>query len=478
MTDTPPRQSALRDSSIYFAAQLGARVLNFVYFLILTSALPIDEFGVLNYALSIVVLLDIVVDLGLSRHATREVSKDRGAAGAFMRRLIPFKLAASATVFVLFCGAVALSDQPGTYKIINICAAVGLFFTAPAMLFESILQAHQRFGLISLAHATLSVLQFAVGGVILWLGGSTVWIALTFALTHFIYAAVMGLGLLDILRNLPARADFAALRRSIPSAFPYMISALVIMFAIRAEFVVLGFFGTKEDLAVFGMATKIVEASLLVPFAFMTVMTPRFSQAHTLGSEELARLYLSGMEIILLVSIPLGLIAFALVPVAQFVLSAEGYGRVDDILYVVFLGYPAASLFLYNTAALFGAVNQTRPLLILTSLGACQIGLNVMLQSQYGVWGAAAAFVVFMTLAALSSTAAFLFIYARTTAVWSALLAPFSGALAAAGVLAVLGVSAVGLCLAAVAFCVFAWGLRRMGLHLVTDLDLNPRSNT
>lgn len=476
MTDAAPRQSALRDSSIYFVAQLGARVLNFIYFVLLTSALPIDEFGVLNYALSIIVLLDILVDLGLSRHATREVSKDQAAAGAFIRRLIPFKLVATTAVFALFCLVVAVSDLPSNYKIINICAAIGLYFTAPAMLFESILQAHQRFGLISLAHIALSVLQFAVGGAILWLGGSTVWIALTFALTHLIYAGVMSIGLMDILRNLPAQADFAALRRSIPSAFPYMISAVVIMFAIRAEFVVLGFFGTKEDLAVFGMATKIVEASLLVPLAFMTVMTPRFSQAHILGRNELSRLYLSGLEIILLVSIPLGLIAIWLVPVAQFILSAEGYGRVDDILYVVFLGFPAASVFLYNTAALFGAVNQTRPLVILTSLGACQIGINIVLQSQWGIWGAATAFVAFMMLAAITTTIAILFIYARVSAVWSALLAPAAGTLPAAGIMVVFGVSALGLCLAAFAFVVCAWGLRRMGVHLVTDLDVTPRS--
>ncbi len=465
--------SALRDSAIYFGAQLGARILNFVYFLILTQNLPIDEFGVLNYALSIVILLDIILDLGLSRHAMREISKKPELARAFVRRILPYKFAASTLVFLGFCGVVSFSDQTATYKAINILAALGLFFTSPAMLFENVLQAHHRFALISLAHIILSCVQFIVGVGLLLLGGSTIMISLTFALTYFIYAGIVAWGARTVLSDLPSKADYGALVRSIPSSFPYLVSAIVIMLAIRAEFVVLGFFGSKEDLAVFGMATKIVEASLLLPMAFTTVMSPRFSMAHGRTRKDLPRIYYNGLEMILLLAIPLNLAAIMFVPLAQDVLGTGEYDAVDDVLYITFLGFTAASAFLYNTAVLFGAVNQTKPLLILGSLVVVQIAINIVLQAQYGMWGAAVAFVVFMAIAAIGTTVSIAMIYVNWRGIGLALAAPAIGAGVAAILLTVFGLGTVALIGTIAIYAAVVWTFRRTFPTRVTTLDLN-----
>ena len=474
MSRQAAKPKALQDSALYFGAQLAARLINFVYFLILTRKLPIDEFGVLNYVLSIIVLLDIMVDLGLSRHAMREVSRNNGLSGEFLRRILPYKFAASTLVFVGFTILVLNSGQPTNYQLISIFAALGLFFTSPAMVLENILQAHHRFRMISCAHLALSVLQFLVGGAILVVGGSTIAISFTFALTYFLYAGIVGWGVYLLAPSIPPRADYGALARSIPAAFPYLVSAIVIMFAIRAEYVVLGYFGSKADLAVFGMASKIIEASLLVPMAFSTVMSPRFSKAHAMTVDTMARVYHSGLEIILLVSIPVCLIAIALVPVAQYVLGTDGYDAIDDVLFVTFLGFVPASVFLYNTAALFGATNQKKPLVILSFLGAAQIAINIVLQSQLGMAGAAIAFVVFMVLAASGTTLAIHFLYAGRPGILRALTAPVlgGGVMAMAVLWAGIAPAAVAGALALFALVVWLW--RHLKPQWVTDLDLTP----
>lgn len=468
------RPKALTDSVIFFAAQLVARLINFLYFLVLTRTLPIDEFGVLNYVLSIIVLLDILLDLGLSRHALREVSKDTRLAGTFIRRILPYKLAASTLVFCVFVAIIVTSAQPGAHKAISAFAALGLFFTSPAMLLENILHAHHRFRLISLAHLSLAVIQFAIGGAMLLAGGSTIAISLTFALTYMAYAGIVGWGVVKLPLTLPPRADYKALARSIPAAFPYLISAVAIMFAIRAELVILGFFGSNADLAVFGMATKIVEASLLVPMAFSTVMTPRFSKAHGLSGDVLSRVYYAGLEIMLLVAIPVSLIAMMLVPVAQFAFGTADYDAIDDLLYVTFLGFVPASVFLYNAAALFGAVNQKRPLAILSGLGILQVSLNVALQSTYGIYGAAAAFTAFMTLAAVISFIAIHLLYARAAGWPRVLTASAFGLLALVPGMLIWGRTLPGLAVALTGFVVAAWLARKMLPGYVTDLDVTP----
>jgi len=434
-SDAAPRNSVLRDSLLYFSSQIGARALNFFYFMILTWYLPTDEFGILNYALSIIVFLDILVDLGLSRLAMREMAKAPEKTGEFIIRLLPYKMLVAMLLYFALLFWVGQTQNNATYRMIFLISALGIFFTSPSMLLENVMQAHHRFALISGAHVALSIVQFAVGGTILLLGGSTVAIAVVFAVTNFVYAGFMLWGVRRMWPRTGWRWEGIAVLRSLPAAFPYLCSALIVLLAIRAEFLVLGRFGSPVDLGVFGMATKIMEAALLLPLALGTVLAPRFAKAHVAQGSALRDLYLSGLEVLFLVAMPAGILAYGLAPVVPVLLAGRDFGQIDQVLRVLFLGYPAACLFLFNTSLLFGAVRQRRPLMLLIVLAALQVSINVMLQSRYGIWGAADSFVIFMALAAVVSTGFIVIIYTGSTGLLRAVMAPLAGIVASVSVL-------------------------------------------
>ncbi|WP_322867283.1 oligosaccharide flippase family protein [Aquicoccus sp. G2-2] len=423
----------LRDSGLYFGAQLGARALNFVYFILLARTLPTDEFGLLNYVLTVIVTLDIIVDLGLSRHAMREISKYPDQAADFLSRLLPFKMAAAAAVYVVYCIWVLSLHQPMTYTLIAFFSATGLFSTAPAMLLENVVQAHHRFALISGANVALAVVQFLLGGGILLLGGSTVAISLGFAVTYFVYASIMASEVLRLgIKFRPAIAPIAVLR-SLPSSLPYLVSAIIILLAIRAEFLVLGYFGTPVELGLFGMAVKVVEAGMLLPLALGAVMSPRFAKGHAQVRDQLQRLYFSGFQVLLLLALAAVLAALVMVPLVPLVLNEPEFDGIDHILRILFIGYPAACIYIFNTAFLFGAARQRRPLALMLLLAALQIIINVMLQSQYGMIGAAMSFTLFMGLAAVISTLFILILYTGVSGFYQSLATPVASAVIAFG---------------------------------------------
>lgn len=418
----------LRDSALYFSAQLGARALNFIYFLLLARSLPTDEFGVLNYVLTVIATLDIIIDLGLSRHAMREISRQPDETPDFLARLLPYKMAAAALVYALYCLWVLSLDQPMVYTLIAVFSALGLFFTSPAMLLENAVQAHHRFVVISSAHVALAVAQFAIGGAILLVGGSTVAISLIFAFTYLLYGTIMAAELRRLrVRFRPILAPREILH-TLPASLPYLISALIILLAIRAEFLVFGYFGTPVELGLFGMAVKIVEAGMLLPMALGGVMAPRFSKGHTQGGETLGRLYFSSLEILIALAVAAAIVAFLLVPMVPFILSEPGFTGIDRVLRLLFLGYPAACIFVFNTFFLFGASSQRWPLALLVTLAALQLALNIVLQARYGLTGAALSFTVFMGLAAMLSTGFILAAYTGVAGLRQCLAAP-AGAL-------------------------------------------------
>ncbi len=428
--DRKRQDDTLAHSAFYFFAQLAARGLNFLYFLILARSLPTDEFGVLSYALTVVVVIDIVIDLGLSRHAMRQMSRDAGITGRMLSMILPAKMILAALAWGALLIWLSRSGMERDYRLIFTVASASLMLTAPAMMLENVLQAHGRFPRISLAHLALAVVQFAVGGAIVLLGGPTFIVAATFAATYAVYSLILISGILALRPRPRLRPRLGGLFRELPPALPFLVSSLIVLLAIRAEFLILGMFGSPEELGVFGIATKIIEAALLLPMALATVLAPRFAGAHVRARADLRRLYHAGLELVLLATIPAAVLAWALAPVMSVVLPGETFAQAGAVLRILFIGFPAAGVFLYNVALLSGATYQRWPLALLSLLSAVQLGLNLALQSRYGIWGAAWSFMLFMPLAALVTTAFVLQRYVGVRRLWHVVVPPLTGFLA------------------------------------------------
>ena len=398
------RDATLAHSAFYFLAQLAARGLNFLYFLILARSLPTGEFGILSYALTVVVMIDIVIDLGLSRHAMRQMSREKGSTGRLLSLILPAKMILALLAYGALMLWMSRAGMARDYRLIFLVASASLMLTAPAMMLENVLQAHGRFMRISFAHLALAVVQFAIGGAIVLLGGPTHAVAATFAATYAVYSLILLSGIARLRPRPRFRPAWRGLMREIPPALPFLVSSLIVLLAIRAEFLILGFFGRPEELGVFGIATKIVEAALLLPMALATVLAPKFAGAHVRARSALRRLYHSGLELVLLLTIPAALLAWAWAPLITLLLPGEEFARAADVLRILFVGYPAAGVFLYNVALLSGATYQRWPLLLLGALSVLQLGVNLLLQSRWGLQGAAWSFLVFMPVAALLTT--------------------------------------------------------------------------
>ncbi|MFT6556365.1 oligosaccharide flippase family protein [Sneathiella sp.] len=425
--ETNSGRQVAQSSIFYLGSQLGARALNFVFFIMLARSLPTAEFGILNFALTFIVFLDIVIDLGLSRYALREISKFPDQTGWFIGTLLPFKLCASVVVYGLSCVLILYGSDFGDNGLIFVVAVLSILFTAPSMLFESVLQAHQKFSIIAMAHVGLSVTQFVIGVVVLLSGGSTLIIGLVFSVSNLFYCSLMIYGVRKIDLGPFHFGGLVSLGQLLKPAFPYLCSALIVILVMRAEFLILGYFGSAEDLGLYGMATKILEAALLLPVVFGTVLAPRFAIAHARPMEVLTKLYGSSVEVLLLMVIPCALLAYSLAPVLVWILPDRGFAQLDSVLKLLFLGYPAACLYLLNTFVLFGAVKQSKPLILLIALALLQVTINAVLQNGFGLWGAAYSFLGFMSIAAFASTFFILNRFVELAKTAQAFIAPGTG---------------------------------------------------
>ncbi len=413
---------ALRDSAVYFFAQLGARGLSFAFYFVLARSLPVDEFGYLNFALVLIVMIDIVIDLGLSRFASREVAKNHAETFWILRLFMPYKLAAAFAAFGLVWIGLDWGqvEQPG--KSIVLYFAFGLFLTAPSMLVENVLQAHHKFRLISLAHIALSVSQAGLGVLVLWLSAKTSSIALVFVAANAAYLSVLLFGLSKIRTSkvrLASKRTFAA---CVPGALPFMLGAVIMLLSTRIEFFVLSWYGSAADLGVYGVVAKLVEVALLVPMALGSVMLPRFAVAHEGQGDSLTRVYAAGLQFLLCASIPVAALVWTFAFLLPLALNSPEFGISGSLASFQFLGYPFACVFVFNTFLLLGAPRQRTALVAWCLLAALQFLINVILQRNFGIYGTVSASVVCSIIGAISTTALICAKYVNVNAVFAAVL--------------------------------------------------------
>lgn len=456
---------ALRDTAIYFFAQLGARALSFAFYFVLAGTLPVEEFGYLNFALVVVILVDMMIDLGLSRFASREVAKNLGEASWILRLFLPYKMVAALTAFVFVWIAVEWTDPDEQLRSIMLISALGLFLTAPSMLVENVLQAHEKFKLISFAHVALALSQGVLGLFAIWLSATTPVVTIVFVVANAVYLGVLLFGLKGLGISRVNNSRPRSFSDCLSWALPFMFGSIVMLLSTRIEFLVLSWFGSAADLGVYSLVARLGEVALLVPMALGSVLLPQFAAAHGGNRIALTDVYAKSLQLLLCASIPVSAVVWTFSFLLPMVLTKPELSESGALTAFQFLGYPGACIFVLNTFLLLGASQQRAALMAWTILALFQFVLNVALQNRFGIYGAVTASVVISYIGAITTTLLICSKYVEPIAVRAAIIPCLWVAAAIVVLMAVLSpvnpILALIVALFAYAFMVWRSGIAR-----------------
>ncbi|GBU16740.1 MULTISPECIES: oligosaccharide flippase family protein [Methylobacterium] len=458
----------LANTTAFYGAQLLARLINFGYLLVLARTLVPDAFGHLNLALSVLVIADTCADLGLSRLALREMSRDPEAASRYLSALSVLK---ALTAALCYAGSVAFAwfgGYPAEVTAMIALSGLGLVFTGSSMLFESALHVRQRFGFVSLAHLTLSLLQAATGFLVLGAGGGALAIAGTAILTNGAYCAIVFVGLRRAGIVLSPTVAPSFWRACLVQSAAYGAMAILSILSTRVELLVLGWFAAGADLGAYSIALKLMEAALLAPVTLGIVVAPTFARHHAGTGEELASLYLRVLRFGLLAAIPGALVAGLVVGPVTNGLVGGRYAGLEELLRVMFAAFPFAAAHCLNIGLLLGSDRQRGTLALVAGLLALQVGISATLVSQLGTDGAALAFLAINVVSGIASTLCVWRWFMRGARLGQAILPP----LAAGAVL--LGLALLGQPVAALIAFAAIGGIVALGLPLPAYRETAP----
>lgn len=246
---------------------------------LLIQSIGVDQFGLVNLALSVIILLNILVGFGYNLSAPREIAIHQGnkeALSQVVSNVFSGKvLLAVFATFLILIGAFVL-DLFQEYRMILVFSVLLLFSEATLPLW--FFQGMEKMKLVSIANI-FSKLLFLMG-IVLFIHSpeQSPWV--NFLMGFF--GLVINLLLLGYIHTFLGirfyRPEFSAIWQSLKDNVLLFFSNLASHISINGGLIILSFFSVAETLGMYSLAERVVMVLRLFPALIIQAIFPNASR--------------------------------------------------------------------------------------------------------------------------------------------------------------------------------------------------------
>lgn len=241
---------------------------------LLIQSIGVDQFGLVNLALSVVILLNILVGFGYNLSAPREVAmhqRDKDALSHVVSNVFSGKvLLAAVATFLILVGAFGLNLFP-EYRMILVFSVLLLFSEATLPLW--FFQGMEKMKLVSIANI-FSKLLFLMG-IVLFIHSPEQSHWVNFLMGFFGLAInLLLLGYIHSFLDIRFyRPQFSSIWKSLNDNALLFFSNLASHISISGGLIILSFFSGAETLGMYSLAERVIMVvRLFPPFIFQAII--------------------------------------------------------------------------------------------------------------------------------------------------------------------------------------------------------------
>lgn len=269
---------------------------------LLIQGIGVDQFGLVNLALSIIVLLNIMVGFGYNLSAPREVAvnqNDNTALSHLLSNIFSAKiLLAGFATLLIFLGVFGLNIFK-EYSIILVYSVLLLFSeaTLPVWFFQGM----EKMKLVSIANI-FSKLLFLMG-IVLFIHSPEMskWVNFMMGFSGLIINLFLLVYIHTFLKIRFYRPQFSAIWASLKENGLFFFSNLASHISINGGLIILSFFSTAEILGMYSLAERIMMVLRIFPPMVVQAIYPNctklFKKDQKLFHKFLKRVYLNMLVI-------------------------------------------------------------------------------------------------------------------------------------------------------------------------------------
>ncbi len=382
-------KKAAKNTFFLTSSQVISRIVGFAFFIFLARSLGVENFGVYVFTISLMYNFIPVADFGLERLVLRDVSRDHSRENEYLAKLIPLRFLLSLAAYVL-CLVLGYLLKLNSAQIIYLAVfGLSLFPVNFVYLIISILNAKEKMQYMAGTGLATILLTAILGIIVISEKLNLFWLFFSYPVACFL-VGIYFIFLTKRLRlKLGWKIDLSLWGKSLSESWVFAVFTILAVFYLRATLIMTKTFLGSEEAGIYGSVYKFVEAGILLPQSLALALFPLSSRLSTGSPKKLANLYLKGLGVLFLLSLPVAaiLILFS----RQIVLLAYGVSYLRAVEILPILGI---SLILFFVNSLPGNIIQNSdkvrnflPLSILIFMFVYILGFLAI--PNYGLAGAA-----------------------------------------------------------------------------------------
>jgi O-antigen/teichoic acid export membrane protein len=300
------RRTIAKNAGVLMASQLITWALTLLLTIFLPRYLGAAAVGKFHFANSIWAIVAIVIVFGGDTLLTKEIARDPARAADYLGASLILR----GLLFILGCGALwgylAAFSYPGETRLVVFIIGAGSLLWQFIGACQATLQGLERMEYISLSYIAGKVAHTGLALTLLLLGQGVYVIAGVGAAAALVTLTIQ-LYFLRRLTPIHLRLKLAQARHMLRAGLPYLMSGIFLVVYMQVDIVIISLLVNDTVVGWYGAADQLFGAFLFIPTVFITAVFPALSRLYANKSDALPRLMSKSSDLLILLSIPIGL---------------------------------------------------------------------------------------------------------------------------------------------------------------------------
>jgi len=298
-------KTVIKNTTILLVGRFLSIGLGIVYVAALARYIHAAGMGKIAIATSLVSILNLIINFGLSQLIVRDVAGDKTKAGVYFSNTLVLRGLLSIVFGIIIVGITRIIEYP--YDITLIIYIYGFAYVLDTLtdVAFSIFNAFEKMEYPAAIQTGRDIANVVLSLLAIYLHANLIMIV-------FISAVACLLKLLASLVILRWRfvrprlqIDPQLCRRLLVAAIPFATLGIISIIDRQIDVVLLSFYHSEEEVGWFSAANTLITYLLLVPGVFMQAIFPVFAKFHTYSRETLQQAYGTSFKYLLLLGFPL-----------------------------------------------------------------------------------------------------------------------------------------------------------------------------
>jgi O-antigen/teichoic acid export membrane protein len=299
-----------RNAGILMATQLVTWVLTLILTVVMPRYLGPVNVGKIAFANSLWAIAGVLITFGMDTLITKEVARRTERAAGLLGTTLVLRAILYAVAWLGVTAFLLLFQYPPETILVAYIVGVGLMIWQFIGALQAVLQGLERMEFISAGNIAGKVVNTVMGIALLLLRQGVYVIAGVGVLASLVTFVVEWAFLR---RSVPVRLSFRLpdARAMLKASAPYFLSGVFLVLYMQLDIVIISLLAAEQAVGWYSTADQLFGTLLFIPTVFMTAIFPALSRLYAEGSQSLPKLIRKSFDLLLVVSVPIGLGLFA-----------------------------------------------------------------------------------------------------------------------------------------------------------------------